>query len=92
MPRSSGVPRPSKPTTLADKDADSDDARTLRALQDAACTCRIAFGPRAGRKVLTVQNAMPRGARFEQAQCANLQGFSPHAPVRCAADDGTTHW
>jgi len=36
---------------LADADADSDEARALRPLQAAACTCRIAFGPRAGQKV-----------------------------------------
>ena len=47
---------------LADGDADSDDARTLRPLQAAACTYRIAFGPRAGQKVFTVQGAMPRDA------------------------------
>jgi len=35
-------------TYLADGDADSDDARALRPLQAAACTYRIAFGPRAG--------------------------------------------
>ncbi len=32
----------------ADSDGDSDEARTLRPLQAAACTYRIAFGPRAG--------------------------------------------
>ena len=31
-------------TTMADNDADSDDARTLRPLQAAACTYRVAFG------------------------------------------------
>ena len=48
---------------LADGDADSNDARThartLRPLQAAACSYRIAFGPRAGQKVFTVQGAMP---------------------------------
>ena len=44
---------------LADSDADSDDARALCPLQAAACTYRIAFGPRAGQKVFTVQGAMP---------------------------------
>ena len=44
-------------TYVADKDGDSDEARTLRPLQAAACTYRIAFGPRAGKKVLTVQGA-----------------------------------
>ena len=53
-------------TTMADNDADSDEARVLRPLQVAACTYRIAFGPRAGQKVLTVQGAMPRDADFKQ--------------------------
>ena len=46
---------------MANNDGDSDEARVLGPLQAAACTCRIAFGPRAGRKVLTLQGAMPRG-------------------------------
>ena len=40
--------------------ADSDEVRTLRPLQAAACTCRIASGPRAGQMVLTLQGAMPK--------------------------------
>jgi hypothetical protein len=45
-------------TYVADSDGDSDEARTLRRLQAAACTYRIAFGPRAGQKVLTVLGVM----------------------------------
>ena len=74
-------------TTMADNDADSDEARVLRPLQAAACTYRIAFGPRAGQKVLTVQGAMPRDADFKQTLCADIDGFSLHAAVRCGADD-----
>ena len=74
-------------TYLADGDADSDEARALRPLQAAACTYRIAFGPRAGQKVFTVQCATPRDAAFTQALCADEQGFSLHAAVRCGADD-----
>ena len=44
----------------SDGDGDSDEARVLRPLQAAACTYRIAFGPRAGQKMQTVQGAMPR--------------------------------
>ena len=72
---------------LADADADSDEARALRPLQAAACTYRIAFGPRAGQKVFTLQGAMPRDADFKQPLCADIQGFSLHAAVRCGADD-----
>ena len=72
---------------LADSQADSDEARALRPLQAAACTYRIAFGPRAGQKVFTVQGAMPRDAVRDQDLCADHQGFSLHAAVRCDADE-----
>ena len=72
---------------MADDGGDSDEARTLRPLQTAARTYRIAFGPRAGQKVLTVQGAMPGEKGFKQTLCADIDGFSLHASVRCAADD-----
>jgi hypothetical protein len=74
-------------TYLADNDGDSDEARALRPLQAAACTYRIAFGPRAGQKVLKVQGAMPRETGFKQDLCVDIDGFSLHAAVRCGADD-----
>ena len=97
-------------TYIADNDGDSDEARTLRPLQSAACArargpglrqaqtirmdclCpgsayRIAFGPRTGQKVLTVQGSRPRDANFKQTLCADIDGFSLHAAVRCGADD-----
>ena len=52
-----------------------------------ACTYRIAFGPRAGQKVLTVQGAMPRQRDVKHPLCADVDGFSLHATVRCGADD-----
>jgi 2-oxoisovalerate dehydrogenase E1 component alpha subunit len=48
-------------TCLAEPDAD-DEARTLRPLQAAAVTYRIAFGPRAGHELPTLRGAMPRQA------------------------------
>ena len=74
-------------TYMADNDADSDDARALGPLQAAAWSYRIAFGPRAGQKVLTVQGTMSREPQFHQNLCADMQGFSLHAAVCCAADD-----
>ena len=74
-------------TYLADNDGDSDEARVLRPLQAAACTYRIAFGPRAGQKVLTLQGVMPRETDFSQPLCADMDGFSLHAAVRCGADE-----
>jgi hypothetical protein len=44
-------------TYPAEPDADGEEARTLRPLQAAAVTYRIAFGPRAGQKVLTLSGA-----------------------------------
>ena len=58
-------------------------------LQAAAAHYRIAQGPRAGQKVLSLQLAprRPGGSRESLALCANAHGFSLHAGVRCAADD-----
>jgi hypothetical protein len=46
-------------TYLAEPDAGGQEARTLRPLQAAAVTYRIAFGPRAGQKMLTLRGAEP---------------------------------
>ena len=64
-------------TYMADHDADADDARTLRPLQAAACTYRVAFGPRAGQKVLTVQNALPLVSRFRASAVCRHERFQP---------------
>ena len=72
---------------MADNDGDPDAARTLMPLQAAACTYRIALGPRAGHKVLTVQGAMPKENYSKQSRCADIDDFSRHAAVRCGADD-----
>jgi len=37
--------------------------------------------------MLTVQGAMPMDADFKQTLCADIDGFSLHADLRCAADD-----
>ena len=58
----------------------------LAPLQAASCTYRIALGPRAGRKVLSLQYAASRAAPITQPLCANAHGFSLHAGVRCAAE------
>jgi hypothetical protein len=63
-------------TYLADDEDESDEARALRPLHRGSCVYRIAFGPRAGQKVLTLQGALPREASGKQRLCANLQGFS----------------
>ena len=74
-------------TCMADNDGVSDDARLLRPLQAAGCNYRIAFGPRAGQKVLAVQGTMPGETDFKQSLCAESNGFSLHAAVSCCADD-----
>ena len=67
-------------TYLTNPEADS----ALAPLQQAACTYRIAFGPRAGQKVLTLQTVPSRAAPPSQPGCVNEQGFSLHAEVRLA--------
>ena len=74
-------------TYLADPDADGEEARTLRPLQAAAVTYRIAFGLRAGQRVLTLRGATPRETAVRQPLCADIDGFSLHAAVRCEAHD-----
>jgi Putative transposase/Transposase zinc-binding domain len=77
-------------TYLADTEDDSEEARALRPLHRGSCVYRIAFGPRAGHKVLTLQGALPREESGMQKLCANLQGFSLHAAVRCGAGQRKT--
>jgi len=75
-------------TCMADDDSDSDEARVLRPLQAASCKYRIAFGPRAGQKVLTVQGAMPAPANERvQTSAAGQVVLKLKTPWR----DGTTH-
>jgi hypothetical protein len=51
----------------------------------AACTYRVALGPRAGHKVLSLQTVPSRPADSTQPGCVNAHGFSLHAGARCAA-------
>ena len=81
-------------TYLAEPDADGDEARTLRPLQAAAITYCIAFGPRAGHKVLTLRGAErghgtvpadgPRASRRARAckRGRGLQGIPREAAPR----------
>ncbi len=58
----------------------------LAPLPAAACTYRIALGPRAGQKVLTWKEPSLRLASPEAPQpqgCVSAQGFSLHADTRC---------
>ena len=74
-------------TYLAGGITNPDDVMTP--LQAADAHYRIAQGPRAGQKVLSLQLAprhLGRGGE-STALCANAHGFSLHAGVRMAADD-----
>ncbi len=74
-------------TYLASDDGDSHEARAIPRLQAAAYVYRIAYGPRAGQKVLTLQGAKPSATDIKQRLCANSEGFSLHAAVCCAAHE-----
>jgi hypothetical protein len=69
-------------TYLADTDAD----HPLASLQAASCTYRIAFGPRAGQKVLSLRTVAGQDEKPRKVLCADAHGFSLHAAVRCGAD------
>jgi hypothetical protein len=71
-------------STLVESDTDAEEARPLQA---GAVTYRIAFGPRAARRVLTPRGGMPREAAARQPLCADIDGFSLHAAVRIEAHD-----
>ena len=73
-------------TYVADAHGIIDPDNLLAPLQAASCTYCIALGPRAGRKVLSLQEAPSRAAPMTQPLCANAHGFSLHAAVRCAAE------
>jgi hypothetical protein len=65
--------------------AEAESDRALTRLQAAACTYRIALGPHAGQKVLSLQTVPSRTADSQQPGCVNAHGFSLHAPLRCGA-------
>ena len=60
-------------TYLGDTDPDT----ALGPLRAAACTYRIALGPRAGQKVLSLQT-LPTEPPLTPVGCVNAQGFSLH--------------
>ncbi len=75
---------------VADSVAEDTEASALRPLQHGSVVYRIAFGPRAGRKVLTLREVVPidTDSDYERKPlCANEQGFSLHAAVRCHANE-----
>jgi Putative transposase len=69
-------------TYLAEADRD----RALTRLQAASCTYRLALGPRAGQKVLSLQSMPSPDKPSTPSLCAKLHGFSLHAAVRRGTD------
>ena len=65
--------------------ADMDAENPLASLQAASCTYRIALGPRAGQKVLSLRTVPGRDEQATAGLCAEAHGFSLHAGVRCGA-------
>jgi len=61
----------------------------VRPLQAAAITYRIAFGPRADHKVLTLRRAMPREAAPRQPLRSDIDGFSQPACIAGWRSAGT---
>ena len=65
--------------------ADTDTDNPLASLQAASCTYRIALGPRAGQKVLSLRTMAGRDEKTTAALRAEAHGFSLHPGVRCGA-------
>jgi hypothetical protein len=65
--------------------AETDTENSLASLQAASCTYRIALGPCAGQKVLSVRTVEGREEKPRKALCADAHGFSLHAAVRLAS-------
>jgi hypothetical protein len=65
--------------------ADPGPETALGPLQQAACTYRIALGPRAGQKVLSLQTVPTREPPPTPVRGVDEQGFSLHAEVCCAS-------
>jgi len=59
----------------------------LRPPKAAAISCRIAVGPRAEQKVLTLRGATPREIALRLRLCADIDGFSRLVAVRVKAHD-----
>jgi hypothetical protein len=66
--------------------AEADKESSLLPLQAASCTYRIALGPRAGQKVLSLASLPSPEKPSTAGLCANARGFSLHAAVRWGAD------
>ncbi len=66
--------------------AETDSDLALAPLQSAACTYRIALGPRAGQKVLSLKTVPTQALPATAELCVGEHGFSLHADVRCAAN------
>lgn len=66
--------------------AEADGDRALSPLQAVSCTYRMALEPRAGQKVLSLQSMPSTDKPSTPGMCANANGFSLHAAVRCGAD------
>jgi hypothetical protein len=79
-------------TYVADAHGIIDPDNLLASLQAASCTYCIALGPRAGRKVLSLQYAASRAGPMTQPLCANAHGFSLHAGVRLALPSNAASW
>ena len=65
-------------TYIADTDADN----PLASLQAASCTYRLALGPRAGQKVLSVRTVAGRDEKHTTALCADANRPAHETPAR----------
>jgi hypothetical protein len=70
--------------------SDLDPDNVLAPLHAASCTYRIAFGPRKGHKVLSLQTVAQQPPPVTSPRCVGEGGFSLHANTFCPAHDRAT--
>ncbi|MBM5817559.1 MAG: IS91 family transposase [Cyanobacteria bacterium K_Offshore_surface_m2_239] len=66
--------------------AEADTENPLASLQAASCTYRIALGPRAGQKGLSLRTVAGQDEKPGKVMCAETHGISLHAAVRNRVD------
>lgn len=75
---------PGRPRGSAYLDLQTDDEDAMASIVGASISYRLAFGPNAGRKALTLQT-IPAITEDQHSSASKQAGFSLHAGVSCQA-------
>lgn len=76
---------PGRPRGSAYLDLQTDEDDAMATIVGASISYRLAFGPNAGRKALTLQTLPTSNAEDQRSLVSKQSGFSLHAGVSCKA-------